>query len=147
MFTLLLHFLKLTSPWKIDLPKRKVVFQPPIFRGDVNFRQGMPNQIDSTDILGGAVPDATGIKPEHIWDLCKWFKLKNLPLPFGFLQGAHMCSSRPAWTHQRCNLVLGWCLGLFLGWFGGTMLYLISSMMWRGVKHQEDLRMQSRTVV
>ncbi len=58
------------------------------------------------------MPDATGIKPEHIWDICKWFKLKNLPLPFGFLQGAHMCSSRPAWTHQRCNLVLGWCLGL-----------------------------------
>ena len=32
--------LKLTWPLKIDLPNRKVVFQPSIFRGYVSFREG-----------------------------------------------------------------------------------------------------------
>ena len=32
--------LKLTWPMKIDLPNRKVVFQPSIFRGYVSFREG-----------------------------------------------------------------------------------------------------------
>ena len=40
----LLHSLKITYLLKIGLPKRKVVFQPSIFRGYVSFREGKDSE-------------------------------------------------------------------------------------------------------
>ena len=70
----ILPSLKLTYPLKIGHPKRKLVFQPSIFRGYVSFMNPKSNRLPSVQSLAGigwapemlALPGGGGKKCQHV---------------------------------------------------------------------------------
>ena len=99
------HSLKLTYPLKMCLPKRKVVFQPSIFRGYVSFREGIYNKKRRTTIEG--------------W-IHRYYFIRHPMVKYmaGQLPPSSVPDSQPTQVdkpqHYRFQLLGGICVGTFL---------------------------------